>query len=71
MSDALVFRISEAEKETLDAWLEEHKPICPAVLKAAARGRFTFRFTPTSLGIVTLVSCACGNEINITDYASW
>jgi hypothetical protein len=26
VSDTLVFRISDAEKETLDAWLEEHKP---------------------------------------------
>lgn len=71
VSDTLVFSISEHERETLDAWLEEHKPICTVVLKAAARGRLTFHFTPTTIGVVTHVSCACGDRIDVTDYGSW
>ncbi len=34
----------------------------------ACGGRFTFSFTQTSLGCVCKVKCACGQELDMTDY---
>lgn len=68
---ALSFSISDTEQKTLEAWLAQHKPICRAVLKAAARGGLTFSFHPTTMGTVTHVSCVCGDRVNITDFETW
>lgn len=34
----------------------------------AIGGAYTWEFTPTSLGTVTVVRCACGEGIDVTDY---
>lgn len=34
-------------------------------------GRFTYTFTPTNLGTVVKLKCACGEEIDLTDYENW
>jgi len=34
-------------------------------------GKYTFLYTPTTLGIAVTVRCGCGEELNITDYGSW
>lgn len=31
----------------------------------------TYCFTPTHIGVSTIVKCDCGKEINITDYSKW
>ncbi len=33
----------------------------------AIGGSTTYSFTPTGLGVITIVKCACGKEIDITD----
>ena len=37
----------------------------------AIGGRLTYSFTPTGLGLVTKVKCACGEFIDLTGYESW
>lgn len=34
-------------------------------------GTTSYRFTPTSLGVVAVVLCTCGNEMELTDHESW
>ncbi|GEM_PF-1496648 len=37
----------------------------------AIGGSITYCFTPTSLGTMMAIKCACGKNKNITDYDSW
>lgn len=37
----------------------------------ACGGRITYSFTPTSLGVVIKAKCACGEELDLTDYKGW
>ncbi len=38
----------------------------------AIGGKFTYEFTPTSLGIVVIVRCnICKEKTDVTDYESW
>lgn len=37
----------------------------------AIGGSSTYSFTATSLGIVAVVTCACGVSLDLTDYESW
>lgn len=53
----------------LAAWQEEH--MHPGEKKGAIGGAWTYSYTPTGLGTVVKVSCACGGEIDLTDYDSW
>jgi len=36
----------------------------------AIGGDLTYKFTPTGLGTILVVQ-SCGQELNLTDYASW
>jgi len=65
------FKLSEKEILKYKTWLEEHNKTCSAKDVGAIGGRMTFQFTPTSLGIISQVVCACGKEINLTDYERW
>lgn len=37
----------------------------------AIGGRFTWSFTPTGLGVIVNISCACGEKEDLTDVESW
>lgn len=37
----------------------------------AIGGRYTYEFTPTSIGTVQRILCACGESCDVTDYGSW
>ena len=57
-------------------WLEQHD--CKLLKNpdgsfkiGAIGGRFTYSFTPTSLGVVIKVKCACEQEIDVTFYEDW
>ena len=60
------FQISELEQKTLNEWLKS-KDL--EVYCGAIGGRFTYSFTPTSLGMIIKVKDDLdGDEIDITDY---
>jgi hypothetical protein len=44
---------------------------CQEVGRSSIGGRLTYSFTPTGLGCVVVVRCACGAEIDLTDYTDW
>lgn len=52
------------------AWCEEHDKKHSGG-HAAIGGRYTFSFTPTTLGTVAKVTCACGENIDLTNYEEW
>lgn len=77
----LRFELDERELTQYQRWRKAHdvKGRCPYYndgLSAespvgAIGGVRTFRFTPTSIGTTIVVSCACGAEVDLTDYGSW
>lgn len=71
------FQLTQRQSEQIERWCREHKcmftddgqsPVCPS---GAIGGRFTYTFTPTGLGVIVTVKCACGAEVDVTDYWSW
>lgn len=71
MSNEIRFFIDESETVKLNTWILDHNNECSIVNEGATGGKFTYHFTPTSLGTITKVSCACGKNIDLTDYKSW
>jgi len=39
--------------------------------RGAIGGALTYIFGPTSIGVVVKVKCACGKELDVTDYENW
>lgn len=37
----------------------------------AIGGRWTWSFTPTSIGLIVKIKCACGAEEDLTDCSDW
>ena len=37
----------------------------------AIGGRFTYHFTPTSLGLISSISCGCGAKETLTNFDEW
>lgn len=68
----LNFTLDDSQVEVLNRWLAKHDETCPYVPeKTAIGGRITYQFSPTSIGVVEKVSCACGQEVDLTDYSQW
>lgn len=60
--------------EKFITWLNEHDKTCRyahARAQGAIGGRLTFSVTPTNIGWVVKVRCACEAEVDLTDYDSW
>lgn len=65
------FNLTKEEEIKYKEWLLEHNKTCSEKDTGAIGGRMTFQFTPTSLGVITQVKCACGEKIDLTDYKGW
>ena len=68
------FKLSKKEKETYLSWLDLHNETCPYAdfkNQGAIGGRISFKFTPTSLGMIKVVTCSCGASIDLTLYMDW
>lgn len=62
------------ESDKFQKWIAEHDKTCKFADPAkcgASGGRLTYSFTPTSLGLIQKVRCACEAEVDLTDYESW
>lgn len=69
-----MFLFTEEDREKLNSWLATHNKECryaDPCKTGAIGGRLTYLFTPTSLGLITKVRCACGKTVDLTDYESW
>ena len=67
MKDNIVFELTYEESKKARDWIKKHKMECN--LRAGTIGdRFSYSFTPTGLGVLSSVHCACGASENLTDY---
>ena len=67
----MLFEIDKTERATFFRWIDEHDKTCKfadPMKGGAIGGRLTYSFTPTSLGTITTVKCACGEKCDLTDY---
>lgn len=66
------FKIPEDKQDEVNKWRREHRCEYKDPMKQGAiGGRITYCFTPTGLGEICKVQCACGCSIDITEYESW
>ncbi len=68
------FKLDDGERERLNTWLTKHNKKCKfnkPEFCGAIGGRLTYMFTPTSLGILVKVKCACEETIDLTDVSDW
>jgi len=69
-----MFEIDENDTVKILKWANEHNENCPFEdpdKVGAIGGRFTYCFTPTSLGCIVVIKCACGEELNLTNIDDW
>jgi hypothetical protein len=64
------FKIENEDK--LEEWISTHRcQFTKPGSTGAIGGRLTYMFTPTGLGCISIVRCACGGEIDCTNYDKW
>ena len=62
------FEITNEDELELKNWLDEHDKTCrfkERSSQGAAGGRLTYSFSPTNIGTMRKVSCACGIETTL------
>lgn len=77
--DEIAKLFSQEEFQKYTEWDDKHYPKCKFYddgtkvdsPQGAIGGRLTFSFTPTSVGLIIRVECACGEKIDCTDYSCW
>lgn len=65
----MIFSLGDQDISRVNEWKAAHD--CGLSYQGAIGGKYTYCFSPTNLGIVVKVRCACGSEIDVTDYDSW
>ena len=72
------FELKGTELDLARLTVLEHHPVC-SITKTYEEtgwgegigGRWTYCFTPTSVGTSCILKCSCGFEKDVTDYKSW
>lgn len=62
---------TEEEVEELLKWASAHYETCSIKGQGAIGGRYTYSFTPTSIGTICMIKCACGQKFDATKYEWW
>lgn len=68
------FNLSKKETARYLLWLKLHNETCSygnLEKQGAIGGQLSFKFTPTSLGVVKIVACTCGAALDLTPYDEW
>jgi len=66
------FHIPLDKLPVVNKWLKEHNKTCVHYKnQGAIGGRLTYTFTPTGLGTIRKVKCACGEEKDVSNYEDW
>ncbi|MBU6141855.1 hypothetical protein KGO95_01885 [Patescibacteria group bacterium] len=80
VKEELSFSVTDLELKRIRAFRKKHRCDLPndrrmkrrKVKKTGPIGRrFTYSFTPTTIGTAVKIGCACGKEEDVTDYDSW
>jgi len=73
-----IFKLTDEDSEKVNNWIKEHKQdknckysIPNGQKTGAIGGAYTYSFTPTSIGTIKKVECACGVEFNFTNFDLW
>lgn len=61
------FKLTDDEVMKYQDWILEHNKECPIHYEGAIGGKITFTFTPTGIGTMASVSCACGEKILLSN----
>ena len=69
------FPITEEEQNKIDKWIENHDiekhGLTTEAMKmkagGAIGGRYSYKFTPTSIGVIGTVRCSCGDEYKFSE----
>lgn len=56
------FGIYENESKAIDKWILSHREKCNR-----KNGNFTYKFTPTALGIIGEIECTCGDKFTFRE----
>lgn len=68
------FEIDKLDLPKFNKWREEHDcdfrptPENPYPDIGAIGGTLTYSFTPTSIGTIVKVECACGSSVSLCDH---
>jgi hypothetical protein len=66
----MIFEVPDKEKAT--KWLQEHNCKFKHPNKVGAiGGRISYQFTPTSLGLIAVIKCTCGEKCDVSNYDEW
>lgn len=66
-----MFQLSEEQQQRVEVWLKELHPQ-GVPYGGAIGGSLTYSFTPTGLGVITVVTCNhTHKELDITNYDNW
>ena len=70
------FFIPKEDEKEIQSWVKSHD--CKLGIDefgqkkvGAIGGELTFSFTPTGLGPIITVTCACGEELDLTHSEDW
>lgn len=63
------FPISKEEQENIQKWEKEHiyTKHQSKIIDGAIGGAFTYKFIPTSIGIIGTIECGCGDKFTFQD----
>lgn len=66
---ATMFELTADQNKQAFNWVRSHP--CTVTEHGAIGGAITYTFTPTSIGHIKKATCACGAELDLTDYELW
>jgi TnpA family transposase len=66
-----MFSLSEDQNKQASEWLTAHRKECRIKYGGAIGGTITWEFTPTSIGLIVVIVCACGAKCDISNYDDW
>jgi hypothetical protein len=66
-----MFTPTEKELEVAKSWIEQHKKDHVMKYEGVSGGRWTWLFTPTTIGCVVRIRCTCGEEKDVSNYGMW
>lgn len=65
------FALTKDQSTAARKWIVKREKVSPS-FKTATGGRFTYEFTPTSVGTVVVIRDAHNRaKINLSDYKNW
>lgn len=70
VNKSILFSLNQIQTENVKKWKKVHK-CSPIHSGGAIGGQFSYIFTPTTLGTIQSIKCACGEALDLTSYDEW